>query len=383
MPGRVPKPVEPAQIQHTPQPAGRVVCPNRSNLPGSNTPQSRAAAVGPSTAAPTDPLTLSIVAVPFNDETHPAMTPYGAPQRSPIGLGQRVRNQARRGFRTFGGLTAPLRMDPDYLIIGTKRGGTTSLAQWLLDHPDVRPLYPAAEHRKGTYFFDVNYSRGHQWYRSHFPTGAAHRLRSRNHASTPLIGDATPYYLHHPHAADRAREHAPNAKVIALLRNPVDRAYGHWAERSRNGIETLPFSEAIRAEAGRLAGEEQRMFDDPSYVSFAHQHYSYADQSRYARGLARWLDAYPGQVLVLKSEDLYISPATTYAHVLNFLDLASHDPAEFVAWNYRSKDPIAPEDRLFLVDALAEDVAQLEALLGRSKLEHPSLQPPLLWEGFD
>ncbi len=158
-----------------------------------------------------------------------------------------------------------------------------------------------------------------------------------------------------------------------LLRNPIDRALGHWAERTRNGVETLSFHDALRAEAARLEGEELRMIDDPSHVSFAHQHWSYADQGRYARGLRRWFEAFPReQILVLRSEDLYADPASIYREVLDFLGLDPHEPADFAAWNMKPKDPMDDVDRAFLVDALRDDVAELEALLGRS----------MNWEGL-
>lgn len=303
----------------------------------------------------------------------PRMTPYGSKWEPPSSLKKRGAALAQQGFRLFGSATASLRIDPDYLVIGTKRGGTTSMSRWLLEHPDVRGLYPAAENRKGTYFFDVNYELGHRWYRSHFPVGAVHRTLGRNEGTVPLIGDGTPYYLHHPHAPARARRHAPDTKVIALLRHPVDRAIGHWAERSRNGVETLPFSEALQAEAGRLEGEEQRMIDDPTYVSFAHQHWSYADQSRYARGLKRWFNAFPAdQILVLRSEDLYADPARIYGQTLDFLGLDHYEPAAFAAWNMKPKDPIDEADQSFLETTLRDDVAELESMLGRS----------MQWEGL-
>lgn len=306
--------------------------------------------------------------------TAPRMTPYGARWEPPSSLRERAAREIQGGFRMFGSATAALRADPDYLLIGTKRGGTTSMARWLLEHPDVRGLYPAIERRKGTYFFDVNYHRGHDWYRSHFPVRAVHELRGRLRGRRQLIGDATPYYLHHPHAAERARRHAPDARVIVLLRHPVDRAVGHWAERTRNGVETLAFGQALRAEPDRLAGEEQRMLEDPTYASFAHQHWSYVDQGRYARGLRRWFDAFPtDQILVLRSEDLYADPAATYRETLDFLGLDHHQPREFAGWNMKPKAPIDDDDRRFIEEALARDVADLESLLGRS----------MNWQGFE
>lgn len=294
------------------------------------------------------------------------MTPYGARYEAPVGAVATAKALTLRGIRGFGAATSSLRVDPDYLIIGTKRGGTTSLARYLLLHPDVRPLFPARETRKGTYFFDVNYERGEAWYRSHFPTRMAHDRRQRRSADPLAIGEATPYYLHHPHAPVRARGLVPDAKIIVLLRDPMERAFGHWEERTRNGVESLSFADAIDVEAARLDGEEARVSADPSYQSFAHQHYSYLDQGRYARGLRRWMDLYPAnQILVLRSEDFYADPGAIYAETLSFLGLRPHELDEFRAWNRKPKDDVDPDVANRLRSLLADDVAELETLLGR------------------
>lgn len=297
----------------------------------------------------------------------PVMTPYGARYVAPRGLKQKATAVTRDGLRRYGQATAALRMLPDYLVIGTKRGGTTSMARWLLEHPDVRPLFPARETRKGTYYFDVNYERGENWYRSHFPTRLAHGVRTKAAGRPLLIGEATPYYLHHPHAPVRARRTVPNAKVIALLRDPVARAHSHWVERTRNGVETLPFDQAIEAEATRLNGEEAKMLNDPSYVSFSHQHFSYVDQGRYARGLRRWAELFPQQqLLVIRSEDLYVDPTATYGQVLDFLGLPLHQLAEFEAWNRKPKDAVDPQLSDHLRQLLAPDIAEVEKIVGRA-----------------
>lgn len=297
----------------------------------------------------------------------PRMTPYGSPYIEPDGLAKKAKAEIRDGLRRFGQATASFRGGPDYLVIGTKRGGTTSMARWLLEHPDVRPLFPAKETRKGTYYFDINYHRGDAWYRSHFPTRAAHSLRCKVAGRPLLVGEATPYYLHHPHAPIRARRFAPQAKVIALLRDPVERSYSHWIERTRNNVETLSFADAVAAEADRLAGEEQRMIDDPSYNSFEHQHFSYLDQGRYARGLGRWMTAFPTeQLLVLRSEDMYADPAAVYQQVLDFLGLPEHKLAEFEAWNMKPKETVEPELMAEIRSQLSSDINELETLLGRS-----------------
>ncbi len=296
---------------------------------------------------------------------YPQVTPYGAKYKKPVGPKKIAMRFARERLRDFGQATASFRELPDYLIIGTKRGGTTSLARWLVKHPEVRPLFPARETRKGAYYFDVNYAKGRTWYQSHFPTRLAHSLRSKKAGKRLLLGDATPYYLHHPHAAQRASRLVPNAKIIVLVRNPVERAFSHWIERTRQKIETLSFEEAIAAETERIADEEAKMLADPSYVSFSHQHYSYVDQGRYSRGLERWLQHYPKkQLLILRSEDLYKHSEATYHKVLKFLDLSPHTLEEFSAWNKKKKPEMPEATKAHLAEQLAPEITRLEKMLG-------------------
>ena len=93
---------------------------------------------------------------------------------------------AKAAGRTIGQLTSRWRALPDYLVIGTKRGGTTSLQQYLTAHPDV--LEPKAA--KASHFFDANYAKGWSWYRAHFPL---QRWMDRQRASgrPVVVGEAS------------------------------------------------------------------------------------------------------------------------------------------------------------------------------------------------
>ncbi len=295
------------------------------------------------------------------------MSPYGSPRRTPDGSVARARGLVRDGIRRWGMATARWRTEPDYLVVGAKRGGTTSLARWLVEHPDVLPLFPARETRKGVYYFAPNYERGARWYRSHFPTRAAMAAEARRRGRPVVVGEASPYYLHHPHAPIRARRLAPAARIVILLRDPVERAHSHWTERTRAGVETLSFDDAIAAEPDRLGTAEADLAADPSLVHFGHQHFGYAAQSRYGAAVARWLAAYPAeQVLVVRSEDLYAEPRAAYHTVLDHLGLPEHDLAEFAAHNRRGRRPVDPSVRCRLAGVFDDDIAELESLLGRS-----------------
>jgi hypothetical protein len=272
---------------------------------------------------------------------------------------------AKAALRRGGMATSDLRPPPDFLIIGTKRGGTTSLHDYVLRHPAVLPTFPKPQKVKGAYFFDEGWDRGRRWYLSHFPSRMTRALVARRLGYTPVSGEATPYYLFHPLAPMRARAVAPDARIIVLLRDPVERAFSHYKER-RKHTEQLSFADAVAAEPARLDGEEARIIADPSYLSFHHRHSSYVAQSRYTESLRRWLSCYPSeQVLVLRSEDLYQDPTGVYARVLAHLGLPDHpldDPEQLNAEPSKAMDP---EIRRLLEDALRDDVVALEEFLGR------------------
>ena len=268
---------------------------------------------------------------------------------------------AKRALRLYGQATSSRRVLPDYLIIGAKRGGSTTLARNLVATPGVQGLFPKREDLKGTYFLDVNFDKGEDWYRSHFPTQSA--------LGTDVVGEASPYYLSHPQAPQRARQLMPNARIICVLRHPVDRAFSHYRERVKQGIETLPtFEAALEAEADRIDGEVERMINDPSYISWNHLNFAYRDQSRYGTSVNRWLSHWPReQLLVLRSEDLYADPAAVIAQTRAFLGLPKvKSPMVGEAHHNRlSPGAVAPQTRLDLWTEFFPQVDDLADALGR------------------
>ena len=189
-----------------------------------------------------------------------------------------------RGLFFGGSSTAsplPSRVLPDFLVIGVMKGGTTSFFNYLAQHPQINPPF-----RKEIKFFDIHYLQGLGWYRAHFPT----RFKMK---SGMLTGEATPYYIFHPAAPERVAKVLPNVKLIALLRNPVDRAYSHYNHMLRVGREPLPFEEAITREAERLDGEAEKIVANLRYSTFKHLHYSYLARGRYIEQLEKWFALFP------------------------------------------------------------------------------------------
>ncbi len=261
--------------------------------------------------------------------------------------------------------SAAMRMLPQLLVIGTQRGGTSSLYSYLGRHPDV-----VSSLRKETLFFSVLNERGIDWYRAHFPLSmraASHRLSGRS----LITFEATPDYLLDQRAAGRAADTVPDAKIIALLRNPVDRAYSQYQHNLRLGTEDLSFEDALEAEEERTAGEVEKLQNDAGYQAVSLRRFGYVARGRYAEQLRPWLELYPSSSLeIVRSEDFYADPASTLAALLSFIGLRAWQPAEFRNYSYadpstRPSDGVLPATRAELWSRFQPLNTDLYDLIGR------------------
>jgi hypothetical protein len=202
---------------------------------------------------------------------------------------------------------------PDFIIIGATKGGTTFLYHLLSQH---RLVEPAAA--KELHFFDVVFDLGVEWYRRCFPTP-----RWKDGRKT-ITGEATPAYITRPEVPERMAEVVSHARLIALLRNPVDRAYSEYQHQVRKGVETLKFEEATEAEEARMRSERDKMLEDEHLAGF--QGFSYLSRGVYVEQLLRWSEFFSReQMLVLKSEDFFERPQETLKTILEFLDLPDRE----------------------------------------------------------
>lgn len=287
----------------------------------------------------------------------------------PDALGDRARLVAKRETlraarsvaHVAGSLTAGGRALPDFLVIGTMRGGTTTLYHALVRHPRVA----GAVLDKEVHYFDLNLAQGERWYRARFPTRSSLARRARRAGGPIRVGEATPYYLFHPAVPARVSAALPDVLAIAILRDPVERAWSHYRHEVDLGYEHLPFDDALDAEDERLAGEERRLLDDPSYVSVAHQHHSYVARGRYAAQLRRWFDAIGrDRVCVVWSEALHAAPEATFRRVLAHLDVDPWDPGDWRVRNAATSRGLDEATRARLRAAFRDDRAALVDLLG-------------------
>jgi len=135
------------------------------------------------------------------------------------------------------------------------------------------------------------------------------------------------FYLQVP---NMIRDLMPKVKIIALLRNPVQRACSQYYHEIRKGCETLSFEVAIAQEPARMAGEYEKVMSDKFYDSSDWHDHSYMERGKYYDQLNRWFQVFPRKpFLILKSEDLFQDPESIYYRVLQFLGLLRYDKIEF------------------------------------------------------
>ena len=228
-------------------------------------------------------------------------------------------------------------------------------------HPDF-----ASTLKKEIHFFDANFAKGVDWYRSHFKSVLYKQYRKQVHRQAIVTGEASPYYIFHPHAPRRIFELIPQVKLIVMLRNPVDRAYSHYNHQVTRGLETLSFEEAIKAEPQRLQGEQEKILADKQYFSFNHPNYSYLARGIYVDQLQLWMNIFPKeQFLILDSRDFFQEPAKVFKQVQNFLNLPEWELAKYSTFNSRNNNSKMNEStRKFLIDYFAPHNQRLSKFLG-------------------
>jgi Sulfotransferase domain len=261
------------------------------------------------------------------------------------------------------------RILPDFLVIGTAKCGTTSLFDWLGEHPSIRRPTTDGHLRKELLFFDYNHRLGADWYRGHFATEGERRAFERDHGHPFLTGEATASYLTSQPAPARVAKLLPGVKLIALFRDPVDRAYSAFQMSRREGLEPCEqFESAIAAEAERLAPELARERTDPRYnpkpppLGF----WSYLHRSRYADHVARWLGYFPReQFLFLRFEDLVAEPQMMLDRVYEFLGVPLAPSREFPKRNWHGDyGSMEPETRAVLSEYFRPYNQRLSELTG-------------------
>jgi len=225
-------------------------------------------------------------------------------------------------------MTAGLRAQPDFLVAGAMKSGTSSLFYYLSQHPRI-----ASPLRKETHYFTAGHRAGkrERWYRAHFP------LRwqvGRNR----LTGEATPGYMFETGIPQRIAEALPEVRIIVVLRDPAARAISHYHHEVALGREYLPIREAIAIEDERL----NRAAAAGAAGLETYLHASYKARGVYVDQIRRLEAAFPrSRILVLGSGTLFRRPAEALGTALEFLGLPFEGDYDFARKNSgKSGDPV-------------------------------------------
>ena len=291
---------------------------------------------------------------------------------------------------------------PNFVVVGAAKCGTTSLWQYLAQHPDV--FLPTR--RKELHHFaadDVRASSAGpgdgRAVEDLCATWDEYVAQFAEAGDEAAVGDVSPSYFAYPRSADAIRDRLGRPRIVLILRDPVQKAFSQYSHLLRDGRETLPFWEALAAEPERRA---------KGYGAL----WRYVESGRYAEPTQHFLDVFGrDHVLVLFFEDLVREPAVTMRQLFAFLGVDPEVPVDTsgvfnrsgaprsrrlaslltqrnplrslarrllpprltaaVAWwivglNTGGKPTLEPRARRLLEEELAADAAQLERILGRS-----------------
>ncbi len=284
------------------------------------------------------------------------------------GAPPQVKALGRRLSHQLGVVTASSRATPDFILAGAQRCGTTSLFRDLEAHPNVM----SPNLHKGVNYFDINYGKGPNWYRGHFPTVRSVARRSEAAKSPATVFEASGYYVFHPLAAGRIARDLPDVKVIVMLRDPVERAWSAYRHEVARGFEAESFERALDLEPERTAGEAARLLQEPGYVSYNHRHYAYVQRGEYVDQISRLYDALGSErVHVVESESYLREPEQSYRGLLDFLGLPEWYPPSFKHLNgYDATSSIPAHLARRLQDHYVAFDERLADLLGRPAAWH-------------
>jgi len=221
-------------------------------------------------------------------------------------------------------ITSYARTLPDFVIVGAQKAGTTSLFNYLVQHPQVFNTK-----FKEIHFFNRRLGEPISNYKHYFPTTLSKFINRGN-----LAGEASPDYLYFPEVAYSIKETMPLTKIIILLREPVSRAFSHYNHNRRMKREGLSFADAIKYEGIRIQENYFDLKTSNKSLQQDYAHYSYKRKGVYYNQVKPYLDLFPReQLLIQQSEKLFRQPQEVFASTLQFLGLREFKPDKFQVWN--------------------------------------------------
>ncbi len=242
--------------------------------------------------------------------------------------------------------------EPSFIIIGPMKTATSALYEYINNHPLVLTCI-----EKEVHFFNDKYkfSQGKDWYVAHFPLIPP--------GENFITGEASPGYIVN-NVQNKVFDMFPRIKPIALIRNPIDRAFSHYQHNVKHGFERRTFTEVISTEL-----EIIKSFNNPSDILYTknwQRATGYVLIGFYYYFLKQWLDIFPPeQFLIVDNQDLLVNPEGTMQQVFSFLSLSNHTSAEYPKYNSNSYQPLEDNLRQQLAAVFRPHNQKLEQLLNR------------------
>ncbi len=205
---------------------------------------------------------------------------------------------------------------PNFFIVGAAKSGTTFLYHYLKQHPDIFMSNP-----KEPFFFEAEFEKGLDFYRQKY---------FQSYKGERIIGEARHRNLYLPYVPQRIKELSPEAKIIIILRNPIERAYSHWWHWYSRKEENLSFEEALYEDLKRIKkgilffGEEgeklwKKNFD---FKTGKNEYRTYLDSGYYAEQIKRYFNLFPKEnIKIIFSDDLFKEPQKILEDVFQFLEV--------------------------------------------------------------
>ncbi|CAN5169833.1 sulfotransferase [soil metagenome] len=204
---------------------------------------------------------------------------------------------------------------PNFFIVGAPKCGTTSMAHYLKQHPQIFISWYKEPHFFGSDLRAAKYIRDEEKYLNLFRDGGAY----------PRRGEASTWYLYSARAAQEIRAYCPDARIIAMLRNPIEMSYSLHSHNLYTGSEDVPdFGEALALEAERKQGRRIPSGAPHPAVLF------YREAPKFAAQLLRYFEAFGrDNVHVVLFDDFRRDTAAVYRQTLEFLGVDSAFVPEF------------------------------------------------------
>ena len=255
-------------------------------------------------------------------------------------------------------LTSNSRVLPNFFVIGGVRCGTTSLYHYLGQHNCIKQ---AAYDELG--YFDDNFHLGVNWYRSLFPTKFVQK-KTEAEFKKFLTYDVTPFYIYNPLVVDRIFKFSPNAKIIAVLRNPIDRAYSNYNNKiQEEGDTKTTFEEVVYSEIEKIESNENNQKNNAFLVDEFYE--LLLARGFYSKQLEYWFKKFPrNNMLLISSEELAVNTDKIVSKIFEFLEVPDQKINDLTKQNKIKYPKMKDSTREILINFFKPHNEKLFEMLG-------------------